>query len=116
MFTVTSRVRFFVTKDDDGVPVDCIIDHPAAKDLLAQRHLEVMCEWHATAIFLSLQAAGAMQSQKAESIKETTATDIKNSCSTHQAVLFPAQIQISHCKYNQDSFSDDPGYEDSHFL
>lgn len=44
MFTVTSRVRFSVTKEDDGVPVDCIIDHPAAKDLLAQRHLEVLCE------------------------------------------------------------------------
>ncbi|KAM9317529.1 cell adhesion molecule 1b isoform 2-T2 [Pholidichthys leucotaenia] len=42
MFTVTSRVRFPVTKEDDGVPVDCIIDHPAVKDLLAQRHLEVM--------------------------------------------------------------------------
>ncbi|XP_068174390.1 cell adhesion molecule 1b isoform X2 [Antennarius striatus] len=42
MFTVTSRVRFSVTKDDDGMPVDCIIDHPAAKDLLAQRHLEVL--------------------------------------------------------------------------
>lgn len=44
MFTVTSRVRFYVTKEDDGVPVDCIIDHPAAKDLLAQRSLEVLCE------------------------------------------------------------------------
>lgn len=44
MFTVTSRVRFSVTKEDDGVPVDCIIDHPAVKDLLAQRHLEVLCE------------------------------------------------------------------------
>uniref|UniRef100_A0A8C6SSI3 Cell adhesion molecule 1b n=1 Tax=Neogobius melanostomus TaxID=47308 RepID=A0A8C6SSI3_9GOBI len=42
MFTVSSRVRFSVTKDDDGVPVDCIIDHPAVKDLLAQRHLEVL--------------------------------------------------------------------------
>ncbi|XP_074535105.1 cell adhesion molecule 1b isoform X3 [Halichoeres trimaculatus] len=42
MYTVTSRVRFFVTKEDDGVPVDCIIDHPAAKDLLAQRNLEVL--------------------------------------------------------------------------
>ncbi|XP_065816357.1 cell adhesion molecule 1b isoform X3 [Labrus bergylta] len=42
MFTVTSRVRFSVTKEDDGVPVDCIIDHPAAKDLLAQRNLEVL--------------------------------------------------------------------------
>ncbi|XP_018523773.1 cell adhesion molecule 1b isoform X4 [Lates calcarifer] len=42
MFTVTSRVKFSVTKEDDGVPVDCIIDHPAVKDLLAQRHLEVL--------------------------------------------------------------------------
>ncbi|XP_044058492.1 cell adhesion molecule 1b isoform X3 [Siniperca chuatsi] len=42
MFTVTSRVRFSVTKEDDGVPVDCIIDHPAVKDLLAQRYLEVL--------------------------------------------------------------------------
>ncbi|XP_049433093.1 cell adhesion molecule 1b isoform X3 [Epinephelus fuscoguttatus] len=42
IFTVTSRVRFSVTKEDDGVPVDCIIDHPAVKDLLAQRHLEVL--------------------------------------------------------------------------
>ncbi|KAM4567107.1 cell adhesion molecule 1b isoform 3-T3 [Odontesthes bonariensis] len=42
MFTVTSRVKFSVTKDDDGEPVDCIIDHPAVKDLLVQRHLEVL--------------------------------------------------------------------------
>lgn len=44
MFTVTSRVRFSVTKEDDGVPVDCIIDHPAVKDLLAQKPLEVQCK------------------------------------------------------------------------
>lgn len=44
LFTVTSRVSLAVTKEDDGVPVDCIIDHPAAKDLLAQRHLRVLCE------------------------------------------------------------------------
>uniref|UniRef100_A0A3P9HWF2 Cell adhesion molecule 1 n=1 Tax=Oryzias latipes TaxID=8090 RepID=A0A3P9HWF2_ORYLA len=42
MFTVTSRVKFSVTKEDDGLPVDCIIDHPAVKDLLAERHLEVL--------------------------------------------------------------------------
>ncbi|TNN73229.1 Cell adhesion molecule 1 [Liparis tanakae] len=42
MFTVSSRVRISVTKEDDGVPVDCIIDHPAVKDLLAQRHLDVL--------------------------------------------------------------------------
>ncbi|KAG7465514.1 cell adhesion molecule 1-like isoform X1, partial [Solea senegalensis] len=41
-FIVTSRVRFSVSKEDDGAPVDCVIDHPAVKDLLAQRHLEVM--------------------------------------------------------------------------
>ena len=45
MFTVSSRVKFPVTKEDDGVPVECIVDHPAAKDLQAQRHLEVLCEW-----------------------------------------------------------------------
>ncbi|KAG7269802.1 hypothetical protein CRUP_001882 [Coryphaenoides rupestris] len=44
MFTVSSRVRFSVTKEDDGVPVDCIVDHPAAKDLQAQRHLDVLLE------------------------------------------------------------------------
>ncbi|XP_061829169.1 cell adhesion molecule 1b isoform X3 [Nerophis lumbriciformis] len=42
MFTVISRVRLSVSKEDDGVPVDCIIDHPAANDLLAQRNLEVL--------------------------------------------------------------------------
>lgn len=44
MFTVSSQVTFAVTKEDDGMPVDCIIDHPAVKDLQAQRHLEVLCE------------------------------------------------------------------------
>ena len=44
MFTVSSRVSFTVAKEDDGEPVSCIIDHPAVKDLRAQRHLEVMCE------------------------------------------------------------------------
>ncbi|XP_062328819.1 cell adhesion molecule 1b isoform X2 [Osmerus eperlanus] len=42
MFTVSSRVSFTVAKEDDGEPVSCIIDHPAVKDLRAQRHLEVM--------------------------------------------------------------------------
>lgn len=51
MFTVTSRVSLAVTKEDDGVPVDCIIDHPAAKDLLAQRHLRVLCEWPPVGLF-----------------------------------------------------------------
>lgn len=44
MFTVTSRVRFTVSKEDDGMPVSCIIDHPAVKDLRAQRFLEVQCK------------------------------------------------------------------------
>lgn len=51
LFTVTSRVSLAVTKEDDGVPVDCIIDHPAAKDLLAQRHLRVLCEWPPLGLF-----------------------------------------------------------------
>lgn len=48
---MTSRVSLAVTKEDDGVPVDCIIDHPAAKDLLAQRHLRVLCEWPPLGLF-----------------------------------------------------------------
>ncbi|XP_037123219.1 cell adhesion molecule 1b isoform X4 [Syngnathus acus] len=42
MFTVISRVRFLVSKEDDGMPVDCVVEHPAANDLLAQRNLEVL--------------------------------------------------------------------------
>uniref|UniRef100_A0A674B874 Cell adhesion molecule 1 n=1 Tax=Salmo trutta TaxID=8032 RepID=A0A674B874_SALTR len=42
MFTVTSRLRLTVSKEDDGAPVSCIIDHPAVKDLQAQRYLEVL--------------------------------------------------------------------------
>uniref|UniRef100_A0AAY4ABB7 Cell adhesion molecule 1 n=1 Tax=Denticeps clupeoides TaxID=299321 RepID=A0AAY4ABB7_9TELE len=41
MFTVTSWLRFTVTKEDDGVPVVCIVDHPAVKDFQAQKYLEV---------------------------------------------------------------------------
>ncbi|KAJ0004098.1 hypothetical protein NQD34_010312 [Periophthalmus magnuspinnatus] len=41
MYTVTSRLTFTVSKEDDGVPVVCIVDHPAVKDFQAQRHLEV---------------------------------------------------------------------------
>lgn len=44
MFTVTSRLRLTVSKEDDGVAVICIIDHPAVKDLQAQKYLEVQCE------------------------------------------------------------------------
>ncbi|XP_041728658.1 cell adhesion molecule 1-like isoform X1 [Coregonus clupeaformis] len=42
MFTVTSRLRLIVSKEDDGAPVSCIIEHPAVKDLRAQRYLEVL--------------------------------------------------------------------------
>ncbi|KAK6295984.1 hypothetical protein J4Q44_G00336970 [Coregonus suidteri] len=42
MFTVTSRLRLTVSKEDDGEPVSCIIDHPAVKDLQSQRYLEVL--------------------------------------------------------------------------
>ncbi|KAJ4923691.1 hypothetical protein JOQ06_013970 [Pogonophryne albipinna] len=41
MYTVTSRLTFTVSKEDDGVPVACIVDHPAVKDFLAQKYLEV---------------------------------------------------------------------------
>ncbi|KAM9728780.1 cell adhesion molecule 1 isoform 2-T2 [Menidia menidia] len=41
MYTVTSRVMFTVGKEDDGVPVVCIVDHPAVKDFRAQKYLEV---------------------------------------------------------------------------
>lgn len=41
MFTVTSRLTFTVSREDDGVPVVCIVDHPAVKDFQAQKYLEV---------------------------------------------------------------------------
>ncbi|KAM4547409.1 cell adhesion molecule 1 isoform 3-T3 [Fundulus diaphanus] len=41
MYTVTSRVTFTVSKEDDGVPVTCIVDHPAVKDFRARKNLEV---------------------------------------------------------------------------
>ncbi|XP_019904103.1 cell adhesion molecule 1a isoform X4 [Esox lucius] len=41
MFTVTSQLTFTVTKEDDGVPVVCSVDHPAVKDLQAQTYLVV---------------------------------------------------------------------------
>ncbi|KAI4888986.1 hypothetical protein NFI96_025953, partial [Prochilodus magdalenae] len=41
MYTVTSLLKFTVTKEDDGVPVVCIVDHPAVKDFQAQKYLEV---------------------------------------------------------------------------
>lgn len=44
MFTVTSWLRLTVTREDDEVPVVCIVDHPAVKDLQAQKYLEVQCE------------------------------------------------------------------------
>ena len=44
MFTVTSQLVLKVGREDDGVPVVCLVDHPAVKDLQTQRYLEVMCE------------------------------------------------------------------------
>ncbi|XP_055052251.1 cell adhesion molecule 1b isoform X1 [Misgurnus anguillicaudatus] len=41
MYTVTSRLRLRVSKEDDGVAVICIVDHPAVKDFQAQKYLEV---------------------------------------------------------------------------
>lgn len=45
MYTVTSRLTFAVSKEDDGVPVVCIVDHPAVKDFQAQKYLEVQCKY-----------------------------------------------------------------------
>lgn len=44
MYTVTSQLVLKVGREDDGVPVICLVDHPAVKDLQTQRYLEVMCE------------------------------------------------------------------------
>ncbi|RVE64182.1 hypothetical protein OJAV_G00144010 [Oryzias javanicus] len=41
MYTVTSQLTFTVNKEDDGMPVICIVDHPAVKDFRAQKYLEV---------------------------------------------------------------------------
>ncbi|XP_041924610.1 cell adhesion molecule 1b isoform X2 [Alosa alosa] len=41
MFTVTSRLTLTVSKEDDGMPVICVINHPAVKDFQAQKYLEV---------------------------------------------------------------------------
>ncbi|KGL83094.1 Cell adhesion molecule 1, partial [Tinamus guttatus] len=43
MYTVTSQLLLRVGREDDGVPVICLVDHPAVKDLQTQRYLEVMC-------------------------------------------------------------------------
>ncbi|XP_038236807.1 cell adhesion molecule 1 isoform X2 [Dermochelys coriacea] len=42
MFTVTSQLLLTVGREDDGLPVICLVDHPAVKDLQTQRYLEVM--------------------------------------------------------------------------
>ncbi|XP_074972569.1 cell adhesion molecule 1 isoform X5 [Phalacrocorax aristotelis] len=42
MYTVTSQLVLKVGREDDGVPVICVVDHPAVKDLQTQRYLEVM--------------------------------------------------------------------------
>ncbi|XP_063211490.1 cell adhesion molecule 1 [Numenius arquata] len=42
MYTVTSQLVLKVGREDDGVPVICLVDHPAVKDLQTQRYLEVM--------------------------------------------------------------------------
>ncbi|XP_047234190.1 cell adhesion molecule 1a [Girardinichthys multiradiatus] len=41
MYTVISRVAFTVSKEDDGLPITCIVDHPAVKDFRARKYLEV---------------------------------------------------------------------------
>uniref|UniRef100_A0A6I8PCH4 Cell adhesion molecule 1 n=1 Tax=Ornithorhynchus anatinus TaxID=9258 RepID=A0A6I8PCH4_ORNAN len=41
MYTVTSQLMLTVDKEDDGVPIICLVDHPAVKDMQTQRYLEV---------------------------------------------------------------------------
>ncbi|XP_014350853.1 cell adhesion molecule 1a isoform X2 [Latimeria chalumnae] len=41
MFTVTSQLSLRVSREDNDVPVVCLVEHPAAKDLQTQRYLEV---------------------------------------------------------------------------
>ncbi|XP_053702540.1 cell adhesion molecule 1a isoform X4 [Synchiropus splendidus] len=41
MYTVTSRLTLTVGREDDGIPIICIVDHPAVKDFQAQKYLEV---------------------------------------------------------------------------
>ncbi|XP_069470606.1 cell adhesion molecule 1 isoform X2 [Ambystoma mexicanum] len=41
MSVVTSRVSLTVSREDDGVPVVCLVDHPAVQDLQTQRYLDV---------------------------------------------------------------------------
>ncbi|KAF7648557.1 hypothetical protein LDENG_00154920 [Lucifuga dentata] len=50
MYTVTSRLTLTVSKEDDGVPVVCIVDHPAVKDFQAQKYLEVQCKYFCSVI------------------------------------------------------------------
>ncbi|XP_069081042.1 cell adhesion molecule 1 isoform X2 [Pleurodeles waltl] len=41
MSLVTSRVSLTVSREDDGVPVVCLVDHPAVQDLQIQQKLSV---------------------------------------------------------------------------
>lgn len=41
MSLVTSRVSLTVSREDDGVPVVCLVDHPAVQDLQIQQKLNV---------------------------------------------------------------------------
>ncbi|KAM4703914.1 cell adhesion molecule 1 isoform 4-T4 [Rhinophrynus dorsalis] len=41
MFRVRSQLTLTAVREDDGIPIVCLVDHPAAKDLQTQQYLEV---------------------------------------------------------------------------
>ncbi|XP_075460379.1 cell adhesion molecule 1 isoform X5 [Ascaphus truei] len=42
MFRVRSRLSLTASQEDDGVPIICLVDHPAVKDLQTQQYLDVL--------------------------------------------------------------------------
>ncbi|XP_018080137.1 cell adhesion molecule 1 L homeolog isoform X2 [Xenopus laevis] len=41
MFRVRSQLMLTAKREDDGIPIVCLVDHPAVKDLQTQQYLEV---------------------------------------------------------------------------
>ncbi|XP_053308651.1 cell adhesion molecule 1 isoform X5 [Spea bombifrons] len=41
MFRAHSQITLTALREDDGVPIVCVVDHPAVKDLQTQQYLEV---------------------------------------------------------------------------
>ncbi|XP_010221445.1 PREDICTED: cell adhesion molecule 1 [Tinamus guttatus] len=69
MYTVTSQLLLRVGREDDGVPVICLVDHPAVKDLQTQRYLEVMCEYPRSCTRSAQKAAGCSPAKTVNVVK-----------------------------------------------